>query len=313
MSVKKKLKVKKVICKNCENKFRGKYCSNCGQFIYDFDKPFKFLIVDFLGNMLSFDTRFWNSLKSLISKPGKNTEEYTSGKRVKFMPPFRFYIFVSFIFFLMLSIFLKKNVIVSDDIKAKFNSSVISVNDDIQEEFNESENKEIILNEKINDSINLNKSDLKSELKNNDKLKKTVSQVLDNPSLYINSILKYISWSLFFLMPIYAFFLWLFFRKSKQYYYTHFINAINQHILIFIILFTYLSIKLIFPNKDSQYENILLFIIPIYMTICNYNLYKQKIFKSIYKSFFSLMFYIFIIVISLSLISVFWVKNEFAV
>lgn len=90
------------VCKNCETRFTGHYCPNCGQAVKDYDKPFSFIFYNFLGDFFAFDTRFFRTLGALIIKPGFLTKEYFEGRRVRYAPPFRVYIFLSFILFLLL-------------------------------------------------------------------------------------------------------------------------------------------------------------------------------------------------------------------
>ena len=60
----------RVDCKNCKTTFEGKFCPNCGQSVFEYQRPFRFLLADFTGNLFAFDTRFWKSLKALTIKPG---------------------------------------------------------------------------------------------------------------------------------------------------------------------------------------------------------------------------------------------------
>lgn len=110
-------KTSAIHCKNCEHTFEGKFCPNCGQSVFEYQRPFRFLLADFTGNLFAFDTRFWKSLKALTIKPGRLTKDFIQGKRARYMPPFRFYIFVSFLFFFVFSGFLGNEVSVSDENK----------------------------------------------------------------------------------------------------------------------------------------------------------------------------------------------------
>jgi len=98
------------VCKNCETHFEGHYCPNCGQAVREYDKPFSFIFYNFLGDFFSFDTRFFRSLVALVVKPGFLTKEYFDGRRVRYAPPFRIYIFVSFILFLLLQIYTNRGL-----------------------------------------------------------------------------------------------------------------------------------------------------------------------------------------------------------
>ena len=59
-----------VFCQNCDTRFKGNYCPNCGQQLKEFQKPFKFLIFDLDANVISFDTRLLRSLRALFTRPG---------------------------------------------------------------------------------------------------------------------------------------------------------------------------------------------------------------------------------------------------
>ncbi len=104
-------------CKNCECRFKGKFCPNCGQSVFEYQRPFRFLLADFTGNLFAFDTRFWKSLKALTIKPGRLTKDFIQGKRARYMPPFRFYIFCEFFCFSLFSLVLANEVNVSDENK----------------------------------------------------------------------------------------------------------------------------------------------------------------------------------------------------
>ena len=100
-----KISYKNVTCANCGTKFDGKFCPECGQSVTDYDKPFTFIIYTFMGDFFAFDTRFFHTIAALLFKPGFLSKEYIEGRRVKYAPPFRIFIFVSFILFLLLQVY----------------------------------------------------------------------------------------------------------------------------------------------------------------------------------------------------------------
>jgi len=86
-------------CCNCGELVTGNYCSNCGQKRSDLNVPFKQLLSEVLGDVFTLDSRFWRTFVPLITKPGWLTQKYNAGQRVRFVPPFRLYLFISVIFF----------------------------------------------------------------------------------------------------------------------------------------------------------------------------------------------------------------------
>ncbi len=221
------------LCKNCGTKFLGKYCPECGQSIKEFERPFQFLIIDFMGNMFAFDTRFWKTLVAVLFKPGKLALDYVKGHRVKYMPPFRFYVFVSFIFFFLLNIFTARNPAFGNlEIKPQATTDTISVVDSTAL----AENKQIESTETKYNSDN-------------------VALYNDHPEMFFEKLWKYISWVMFLLMPFYGFLLWLFYRKVYKYYITHFIMAINQHAFIFVVLTIMLLLSLFLHDFSKPFVN----------------------------------------------------------
>ena len=86
------------LCKNCNSELVGLYCSECGQKNIE-NFTFTELVKDFFDNIFSLDSRLFQTLKFLIIRPGFLTNEYWSGKRITYLPPFRLYLLTSILFF----------------------------------------------------------------------------------------------------------------------------------------------------------------------------------------------------------------------
>jgi hypothetical protein len=90
-------------CKNCRALLAGRYCSNCSQ-AADVHVPTTLeLVHELLEGLTHSDSRLWRTLTTLWFKPGKLTEEFVAGRRVAYLPPFRLYLILSIVFFLIAS------------------------------------------------------------------------------------------------------------------------------------------------------------------------------------------------------------------
>jgi uncharacterized membrane protein len=90
-------------CKNCDAVLLGRFCANCSQ-AADVHVPTTIeLLHDLLEGVTHSDSRLWRTLTTLWFKPGKLTEEFVVGRRIAYLPPFRLYLVLSVIFFLMTS------------------------------------------------------------------------------------------------------------------------------------------------------------------------------------------------------------------
>lgn len=78
------------------------YCPNCGQENNTHKIPVRHIVLETFEDFFHFDTKLWNTIKTTFARPGKITVDYLEGKRARYVPPVKFYIFISFIFFLLL-------------------------------------------------------------------------------------------------------------------------------------------------------------------------------------------------------------------
>lgn len=88
-------------CANCDAPLTGQYCWNCGQRAQSRLISLWELIKDGLGDVLDVDSRFWRTLIALLFRPGYLTRDYLQGRRAKYMPPFRTYLVMSALFFIV--------------------------------------------------------------------------------------------------------------------------------------------------------------------------------------------------------------------
>ena len=89
-------------CLNCGTALSGQYCGNCGQRARSRLISMWELLSDAFGDLFELDSRIWRTLVPLLLRPGKLTYEYLQGRRACFMPPFRTYLVLSILFFLVL-------------------------------------------------------------------------------------------------------------------------------------------------------------------------------------------------------------------
>jgi len=89
-------------CLNCEYEYPSdadSFCPECGQKNSNLKVGFFSLFVNFFEESFSFDSRFLRSVYRLFRSPGLLTLEYNEGKRARFVPPLRMFLFSGLIFF----------------------------------------------------------------------------------------------------------------------------------------------------------------------------------------------------------------------
>ncbi|GLQ99572.1 DUF3667 domain-containing protein [Dyella mobilis] len=78
-----------VQCTNCTTPLEGEYCHHCGQSMHSVLRPVHGLVEEFFETVLHVDGRILHTLPALFLKPGFLTLEYFSGRRVRYIAPFR--------------------------------------------------------------------------------------------------------------------------------------------------------------------------------------------------------------------------------
>jgi len=86
-------------CQNCGAELTGPHCAQCGQAAIDYRRSFRHVIVDVLDSFLNWDSKFFATIGLLIVKPWRLTNEFLSGKRVRYLHPLRLYLLASILFF----------------------------------------------------------------------------------------------------------------------------------------------------------------------------------------------------------------------
>ena len=117
---------KMVPCQNCERLFEegSRFCPHCGQKTDD-DLTIGVLFYNTISNYFSFDARFLKSFFPLMFRPGYLAAKFIGGKRLMYLHPAQMYLFVSVIFFFLLSFNTREIVTKADELNKKVTESPI--------------------------------------------------------------------------------------------------------------------------------------------------------------------------------------------
>lgn len=93
-------------CLNCETSLdiSEKYCHQCGQLNSTKKLTIGDFFEEFLSNFYAYDSRLRNSIVSIFTKPGILAKEFNEGKRQKYANPFRLFLSVSIVLFIIVSL-----------------------------------------------------------------------------------------------------------------------------------------------------------------------------------------------------------------
>jgi len=144
-------------CLNCNVPLDviDRYCHNCGQINTTKKLSLKDFFNEFFSSIFSYDSRLRHTIIVLLFRPGVISKDYIEGKRIKYANPFRFFLSVSIIFFIIFGI--SSSI---DNISRDFNQGL---KEGLKEEKNKDETKKnssdfTIKNHK-KENVNLSKAD----------------------------------------------------------------------------------------------------------------------------------------------------------
>ena len=88
-------------CKNCDTPIEARFCPQCGQKDIELERPLSELLREVVRETFDIDGRVARTLWTLIRRPGVLTSEFLAGRRRLYSPPFRLYLVVSVLFFVV--------------------------------------------------------------------------------------------------------------------------------------------------------------------------------------------------------------------
>jgi len=298
--------LKECTCENCEHQFHGHFCPNCGQEVAEFNRPFGFFLYDIFGNFFAFDTRLFKTFKYLLFRPGFITVEFFRGRRVRYSPPVRILVFLSFILFFLLQSLSEKSLEKSLDAQLfDTQTNTDSVSHLLTDSVLTPLNKDLIPDNQKNDSsfISITGSDeIPIEVTFDGNFRNSLLAVADQyevemketqsperrkelmtyitmcrmPELVVSKVLGLLSWAFFALVPLLGLILVLFYLKQKHRYIKHLIFSAHFHSFQFLVLIIISVFGLLFSSGIGWIVTLLLLTIPVYLVIAMKQFYGQR-------------------------------------
>jgi hypothetical protein len=262
-------------CPNCGYNFHYdcRYCPECGQKNHSLAIPFKHVMEEVLESTLHFDTKLVHSLKLLIFKPGILSAEFISGRRMRYVPPIRLYIFISFMFFFLYSLhphFSGSHPAVAGSAQAQSSGesqdmkmSVFDVKSEDLKSMNDRQIDSLIV------ANGMAESPMKKYI-----LRQFAQVAKSGKGEFKHLVLKNISYMMFILMPFFSFLVYLFYRKTIQYYMSCLVISIHMHSFIFLLLTLSTIIQWFFSSLIL--DLIVALVVYVYLFLMLRNVFRQK-------------------------------------
>lgn len=280
-------------CLNCGAEVLGKFCQNCGQENVEQRDNFFHMVGHFISDYLHFDSKFFRSLIPLLIRPGFLTKQYWEGKRTEFIPPLRLFFFVTILFVLVTSFFynrfgqrLKDSIVSTDPVAFSEEAQRVTTMPDTARIFVKKWNK------------TLTAAEFRKEIEDEKRQFGKIMTGFDN-------VFKNLKYVMFFLLPVYALVFKLLYIRRRPFYIDHLIYAMHLQTFAYILLAIILSLPFLVDLELQTMRSIAFFSILLYIAISLHYLYRQKIWKTVLKSFLATVALFFITMLTIMLTAVF--------
>ena len=261
-------------CLNCGTGLQGPFCYFCGQPDRNFMRFFPVLLRDLMEDLLDLDSRFIRTMKPLLFKPGRLTRDYMEGRRFRYAPPMRLYIFSSIVFFLLAAFLSSDGIPISSSVdengiallldepsaqQETIENALSGLSPEVHEQIDIdqtlTENKNLQEDES---GIDLDQISFNDEPWNhetnpvaikwlpdwlndriNDEIEespKKADQITENPNLIIDKVFDILPATMFVLLPVVALIFKFWYLFAKRYYIEHLIFSLHNHAFLFVSL-----------------------------------------------------------------------------
>lgn len=311
-------------CLNCGHPLdiSDRYCPYCSQKNNTKQLSLGDYFAEFISSVIVYDSRLRHTIRDLLFHPGLMSKKYVNGQRLNYANPFRFFLSVSIIYFLLKGFigFITANDdanlmdlstkpsrtmpldsipeadYTGDRIKAKEIGTSIYYSEKALDTFTFPEN----YFERINMYITYHQyhpkkspAEVLKDMEHDNTYKNkwlysrsmTLIKIQNNPNEFLNYVGSKIPFFLFFFAPFFALFFWLLYSKKKYTYMEHMIFIFHLFSFYFLLRIIMLLPELVI-SKDAINIILILIVIPLYFYLALRKFYEQKNWVTIIKFIF---------------------------
>ena len=240
-------------CPNCGSERSLRFCAHCGQNDRDYIRSLPSLVWELLRETLELDSRTFRTLKLLVLRPGELSAEFSRNRRANYSSPIRLYLFFSLLFFFVLSVTGKpespeerergKRFAMEQVESVDFTALRAALSPQRRDKIDEILSRERHPGTKsVIHGLGRWADDRRDALTEVEKF--YLSQGVDwlhSPRLAAERLEDNLPISMFFMLPMFALLLALFYRKKRRFYVEHLVFSIHVHVVAF-AMFTVLAL-----------------------------------------------------------------------
>jgi hypothetical protein len=285
-------------CRNCGTPLSGDYCGACGQ--RDRDLRLADIAGEALEDVTDLDSRLWVTLKTLVLRPGHITADYIDGRRARYLPPVRLYLVVSFLVFLSLPFTegpAVNTVGVDQQVVEDLDAGIYIPRTNAAGEQEFLTIDEFIEQEGLSDEIEELPTWLQSAL---ERMIVNAERIQENPDAFLDGLVRRLPQMMFFLLPVFALMVWLFYAGSSYHYLQHLVFSVHYHTVAFLAFLLMQPLNLLMP---ADYGGVVTLALMIYLPFALRGAYASSKKAAAVKGMVLAVSYYFVVVLTGTLVA----------
>ncbi len=289
-----------VFCRNCGQELRGRFCSDCGQEQIEARGRSRRLFKELLRDEFQFNSRVSRTVPPLLFKPGFLAQEYLAGRRARYLPPLRAYIFVSVVMFALLALGARQGKFELLPIKGRkpHQQSADSSRASAPTHYTIQVGKDSVAvtqdasmdGAQVRDSLIRGLQQLQRQpdtARGGRQFERAMLagllKALQDPQRYTEVLIARCAQGMFVLMPLFALLLKLLYIRRRRLYLEHLIFTLHLHAFVFIMLTLLIGANLAGWGWAQRLAGLLLWTVPVYLLAGMLRFYSQRFGKTLLK------------------------------
>ena len=221
-------------CPNCGAHASGNFCHECGQETVLHPPSTREFMHEFIGHYVALEGKLWKSLGLLLFRPGRLTIEYIKGRRVRYVQPLRLYLTFSLIFFAVMRLGSQHG---STDIEAGKPHVAAAAAAQRAEK-----SEGVLIKEDKTNEINVGTEDIRVWMRGisphlGDKADQFAAMSGEEREAALKAAFyAYVPYAVFFMMPLFAFYLKVLYLRAGRRYGEHLLFALHANGFAFLAM-----------------------------------------------------------------------------
>jgi hypothetical protein len=274
-------------CRNCGAAITTEYCGHCGQREGRRDLHFAEAAGEMAGDIFRWDSRLWLTLLPLMVRPGFLTAEFIAGRRARYVPPFRLYIILSFILFMVVSLEAGRDAAIDLGRDTEVSSQEAPAAEPTETQVLVGEAIKAA-NEESEFDIALGDEDSPDWVKElEQRIESRGGQLERNPGEFMRQWLDALPQMMFVLLPVFALMLRLVYLRSPFHYLQHLVFSLHYHSFTYLLYVLVTMLEFLGVNPEGWH---LLFQV-VYLPLALRRAYDSSWVGAVGKSFLLMFWY----------------------